>query len=92
MCELHGAARNDISCVLCGTTFISDTTYKIHMRTVHEGNYEFSCTICQKGFTNKGNLDGHMNKHKGIKPYACTLCPSAFAHDKNLLAHIRKKH
>ena len=88
----HGAARNDISCEICGKQFISDRIYRVHKRTVHEGNYGFTCPICQKGFMGEGDLDGHLNKHKGIKPYACEACSSTFSHRKNLLSHIRCTH
>ena len=52
-----------------------------HMRThsgantKHTGLKPFQCELCEKKFSDKGNLKKHMLSHgQGIKKYQCDLC------------------
>ncbi|KAI2799594.1 hypothetical protein BLOT_011500 [Blomia tropicalis] len=41
-------------------------------------NKQFLCPMCNKLFTQKGNLKTHMMIHSGDKPYACHVCGKSF--------------
>ncbi|GFW73671.1 myoneurin [Trichonephila clavipes] len=34
----------------------------------------YVCTICNRGFAQKGNMKIHMRKHTGERPYECPIC------------------
>ncbi|KAK9887302.1 hypothetical protein WA026_021610 [Henosepilachna vigintioctopunctata] len=61
------------------------------------GNEEFhdtvekpdhSCTICEKSFSQKGNLMRHLRMHEGVKPFTCELCGHKFEQKANLKKHL----
>ena len=53
----------------------------------------FSCNICQKGFSSKGNMKTHTSVvHEGHKPYRCEVCNRCFSHKVQLKFHFAKVH
>lgn len=49
----------------------------------------FSCKICSKAFSLKGNLVQHMSVHTKEKPFICDVCSKSFAWKSNLVSHMR---
>ncbi|XP_061880620.1 zinc finger protein 287-like isoform X2 [Entelurus aequoreus] len=49
----------------------------------------FSCSVCPKIFSNKGNFTQHMKTHSGEKTFDCSVCGKRFCHQKVLTEHIR---
>ena len=92
MSSQHGAVRQDIACNVCGKPFTKEMHLRTHIRVVHKKQFKFNCTLCEKGFVSKPDMEGHMNTHRGIRPYACHYCASAFSYRKHLTAHMRSKH
>ncbi|KAL5243083.1 hypothetical protein ACI65C_010493 [Semiaphis heraclei] len=37
------------------------------------------CSVCDKTFTKKSSLPGHMRIHSGYKPHKCNICDKAFS-------------
>ncbi|KAL3284336.1 hypothetical protein HHI36_018500 [Cryptolaemus montrouzieri] len=59
--------------------------------TKHYRNYfpkEYQCPLCEKSFTQKGNLVRHYHTHTGAKPFICNLCGHKFTQKSNLQKHI----
>ncbi|KAK9887301.1 hypothetical protein WA026_021609 [Henosepilachna vigintioctopunctata] len=61
------------------------------------GNEEFydtfetpdhTCTICEKSFSQKGNLIRPLRMHDGVKPFTCELCGHKFEQKANLKKHL----
>ena len=54
----------DVSCNECGKVLINSAALKAHMN-IHLAERPFKCTICDKGFNQKGNLKVHFRLHNG---------------------------
>jgi len=48
----------------------------------------YLCTVCDKQFTNKNNLNAHRTLHTGEKLYACTQCDKHFPSKRYLSFHM----
>uniref|UniRef100_A0A182SHK5 Protein krueppel n=1 Tax=Anopheles maculatus TaxID=74869 RepID=A0A182SHK5_9DIPT len=48
---------------------------------------KFTCDICEKRFTTKGNLKAHVHLHNNIKPYRCEVCGDEFSRKHNYNVH-----
>jgi len=46
------------------------------------------CTVCNKRFTQKGDLNRHRERHTGEKLYSCNQCEKCFMSQKNLKLHM----
>lgn len=69
----------------CNQTFRTERDLRGH-RWKHTGIY---CDICDKPFTQSGNMMRHRQRHSGIKPYKCQEqdCEATFYTQKELTSH-----
>ena len=62
-------------------------------KTVHKTLKVFTCTFCDKSFTQKVHLTGHINAvHLKLKSFSCTLCDKSFAGKDVLTGHVKSVH
>lgn len=49
----------------------------------------FLCQVCNRHFTQKGNLKTHLMTHSGERPYECRICGKNFTQKGNLDTHVK---
>ena len=52
----------------------------------------FSCDVCGKVLSSKGNLKKHKVVHLSEKPWQCKECQMSFNQARDLNSHIMQKH
>ncbi|VDI72110.1 Hypothetical predicted protein [Mytilus galloprovincialis] len=52
----------------------------------------FPCTICQKTFGRRDNLDRHMLRHRDGSLFQCKTCGLLFSRIDSLQRHTEEKH
>ena len=48
----------------------------------------YSCSVCEKTFTTKTNLNRHYRIHSEKKDFVCHICNRAFRRSDHLKAHV----
>ena len=82
-------------------TWMSGASYNSYMRSGlqtphlddtlknHSSNpSNYSCTFCDKSFTNTYHLNSHLVIHTGEKSFACPQCDKSFGRRSTLRAHM----
>lgn len=52
------------------------------------GERPFACSLCEKAFIKKIDLQRHEQIHSGLKPHCCAICNKSFLRKKNLNFHV----
>ena len=51
---------------------------------IHTGENTFKCKVCEKTFTQAGNLRSHMLIHTRDRLFKCKVCEKKFKHADNI--------
>ena len=90
---------NQPTCHDCGNKFVSNSTLKRHMKTVHEKEKAIKCMLCDAKFSKEVQLKKHLtNDHESEKPFYCGLpfinqiCTKRYQDKKSLIRHRKQFH
>ncbi|XP_035209076.1 gastrula zinc finger protein XlCGF7.1-like [Stegodyphus dumicola] len=70
-------------------TFLSSDDHHLLQQVQHPGSHAYTCQVCQKIFSLKGNLHRHLKIHTGERAFSCTVCSKGFIREDNLRTHMR---
>ncbi|KAJ8664316.1 hypothetical protein QAD02_005978 [Eretmocerus hayati] len=77
------------TCRICLRSFNENRILVSHVKRLHPGVNPYWCNICDKSFSSKTNLQGHITSHTGEKPFACEICSKKFNTKRKLGIHMR---
>lgn len=72
------ASRKTYSCRYCPETFLYTNCRKTHEIRFHTFDYKFHCSLCEKKFVDKTQLNSHLTTHTGEKKHRCVECGRCF--------------
>ena len=71
--------RNRSNVTIVRNVFSSKISLNLHILSIHEGQIQFSCDICDQNFTSKYCLKRHTASiHEGKKPLKCDVGETSF--------------
>jgi len=94
----HGGSYSHF-CDTCGQGFMLGRSLNAHIGNCGKKKPKkkpnlstHPCTVCEKIFNRKCNLERHMKMHSGVKEYSCDQCGKKFTDYRSLSNHTNKKH
>ena len=80
-------------CSVCGLSFHSTQSLKIHILSVHEKQKPFKCQKCDYRCSQRSGLKVHDGRvHQKKKDIVCSYCGKAFSRNNNLTTHMKNCH
>ena len=84
----------DITCHICGKTFVTRNSLANHMQRVHSGK-TYGCQFCDYTTGNIQHYREHvrvMHTHRDVKPYKCAYCDFRCHTSGNCRKHCANRH
>ena len=101
----HLTPTPTVSCDICKKNFLSEVSFKAHLKYAHSEVKSELCNHCDARFKQKKNLRVHLENIHGINLmkenycessdkniFKCDKCQREFSYKKNLDAHMKRQH
>ncbi|XP_012154977.1 zinc finger and SCAN domain-containing protein 12 isoform X2 [Ceratitis capitata] len=85
---VHNEVRK-FKCNICGRMFKTQHVAARHRLLHNSKDHNFSCSVCNKRFTEKSALNVHMRLHTGEMPFSCNICEKRFRIRGHLTYHLK---
>ena len=59
------------------------------IKSLEDAKKPYTCSLCNKSFTQNDTMIIHMQTHTKEKPFTCSLCSKPFSTKSNLTKHLR---
>ncbi|GIX89678.1 hypothetical protein CDAR_81181 [Caerostris darwini] len=83
----HRTKPEEFLCRICKKTFSKSVILQKHIFTIHACQGQHFCFACFSFFSNKEDLDDHMNDHLVSDKYDCEKCEKRFKTEADLKKH-----
>ncbi|XP_043264633.1 zinc finger and SCAN domain-containing protein 2-like isoform X1 [Colletes gigas] len=93
--NISSSSQKALLCEQCDKLFETKEAYDLHLKTDHEREKLFICTICNKSFTQQIALKAHMpihDRNKLEKEYPCDICGKVLNHPSSVVYHKEAEH
>ncbi|XP_022231748.2 zinc finger protein 62 homolog [Drosophila obscura] len=86
----HDYWHEPIECPQCFKIVKNRRNYDTHVNVVHSNKKRYACSVCQKGFYHKSEMEAHKRLHS--QSYSCEQCSFTTRNKKSLSVHTLGQH
>ncbi|EDV36076.1 uncharacterized protein Dana_GF12783 [Drosophila ananassae] len=86
----HAYWHEPIECPQCFKIVKNVRNYDTHVNVVHSNTKRYACSVCQKGFYHKSEMESHQRLHG--QSYNCDQCSFTTRNKKSLSVHVLGQH
>ncbi|KAH8394729.1 hypothetical protein KR222_002829, partial [Zaprionus bogoriensis] len=86
----HAYWHEPMECALCLKSVKNRRNFDTHMNVVHSNNKRYKCSVCQKGFYHKSEMEAHQRLHNQL--FSCQQCSFQTRNKKSLSVHVLGQH
>ncbi|KAH8400760.1 hypothetical protein KR009_000778 [Drosophila setifemur] len=86
----HAYWHEPIECPECFKIVKNRRNYDTHVNVVHSNTKRYACSVCQKGFYHKSEMEAHQKLHG--QSYSCEQCSFTTKNKKSLSVHVLGQH
>uniref|UniRef100_A0A182IN26 C2H2-type domain-containing protein n=1 Tax=Anopheles atroparvus TaxID=41427 RepID=A0A182IN26_ANOAO len=89
----YHTSRVPFYCFHCRVEFSDKRELYTHSKTHSPRELEsYTCEICAKVFSTKGNFKRHLKSHETVRAFACDRCFKQYDYKSALEAHLKRSH
>ncbi|XP_034651246.1 zinc finger protein 62 homolog isoform X1 [Drosophila subobscura] len=86
----HAYWHEPIECPQCFKIVKNRRNYDTHVNVVHSNKKRYTCSVCEKGFYHKSEMEAHKRLHS--QSYSCDQCSFTTRNKKSLSVHTLGQH
>ncbi|KAH8272883.1 hypothetical protein KR018_007115 [Drosophila ironensis] len=86
----HAYWHEPIECPQCFKIVKNRRNYDTHVNVVHSNSKRYSCSVCEKGFYHKSEMEAHQRLHG--QSFSCSECRFTTKNKESLSVHILGQH
>uniref|UniRef100_A0A182JZA5 C2H2-type domain-containing protein n=1 Tax=Anopheles christyi TaxID=43041 RepID=A0A182JZA5_9DIPT len=89
----YHTSRVPFYCYHCREEFNDKRELYNHTRTHTPREPEsYTCEVCAKVFSTKGNFKRHLKSHEAVRAFACDRCSKQYDYKSALEVHLKRSH